>query len=191
MHRTIRVILYSMIGLILICSSLVAYVYSTTKIVNLINFAVTRSVLIMPEVMAEFFLFNLRGTNKDINELKTEDGGLNYVVAVLMTSNFSKEKKVKFLKYFISKGCTVNDISNIDGLRPLHTAVAVADTDMVKLLLENGADPFLKSAPTGMLKISMTPLEMAESFQKKSTDRDYSKVIEALRKAEESAKKKG
>jgi ankyrin repeat protein len=133
-------------------------------------------------------LFNFRGGKEDFNELKKNNGGLNYIVAALDDSRLSKEKKLKYFRFFISKGCGVNDVSAINGARPLHIAASDGNAEIVELLLENGADPLLKSDPSGALN-NMTPLEMAERFKKKITHIDYTKVIEVLRKAEENAKR--
>lgn len=203
MNRILRitgkVILSLLFGLFLVCLSAVIYWCSTAKLAYLINESATTGTtiaqlnqfgtvggieVITPRFVAEFFLFNFRGGKKDIADLKMNDGGLKYIVSALSDSKLSKEKKAKYIKYFISKGCGVNDVSSIDGLTPLHGAALSGDAEMIELLLENGADPLLKSKGPEVFK-NMTPLEVVELSQKRRSDIDYTKVIEILRKAED------
>jgi ankyrin repeat protein len=179
-----KAILYLLIGTFLIFVSLMFYVCFTTRIDYLIVESIEKNVTITPRFVSEFFLFNIRGSKKDIADLKMNDGGLHYVTSVLINSNLSKEKKAKYIHYFISKGCGVNDIFSFDGFGPLHGAAMFGDADTTELLLANGADPLLKSKSTVGFK-NMTPLEIAELSQKKRSDIDYTKVIGLLRKAEE------
>lgn len=213
MNRILRivgkVILSLLLGLFLVCLSAVIYWCSTAKLTYLINESATTGTtiaqmkrfgtvggieVITPRFVAEFFLFNVRGGKKDIAELKMEDGGLNYIVSALSESKSSKEKKGKYIKYFISKGCGVNDISSFDGFSPLHVAALFNDAVTAELLLENGADPFLKSkSPKGFegsgAFINKTPLEVVEQANKKYPKKEYIKVIEILREAESKRRK--
>lgn len=183
--KTVRkTILYLVLGALLTFVSLMFYVCFTTRIDYLIVESIEKNVTITPRFVSEFFLFNVRGGKKDIAELKMNDGGLKYIVSALSHSKFSKEKKAKYIKYFISKGCGVNDFSGIDGLTPLHGAALSGDADTTELLLANGADPLLKSKGPEVFR-NMTPLEVVELSQKKRSDIDYTKVIELLSKAEE------
>lgn len=179
-----KAILFLFIGSFLVFVALMFYVCSTTNIKYLIVESVESGTTIIPRFVSEFFLFNFRGGEEDIAELKN-NGGLNYITSALVNSKFSKDKKAKYLKYFISKGCGVNDVFSFDGFRPLHGAALSGDAEITVLLLANGADPLLKTeSPKGLDTFkNMTPLEVAERAQIKSQI-DYSKVIDILRKAE-------
>jgi hypothetical protein len=208
MNRILRivgkVILSLLVGLFLVCLAGVIYWCSTDKLAYLINESATTGTtiaqmkrfgtvggieVITPRFVAEFFLFNFRGGKKDIAEFKMNDGGLNYIVSALSNSKLSKEKKAKYIKYFISKGCGVNDFSGIDGLTPLHGAALSGDADTTELLLANGADPLLKSKGPEVFN-NMTPLEVVERANKKFPKKEYVKIIEILREAESKNRQK-
>jgi len=188
--KSVKVSIYLSAGLLLIYVGLTTYICSTTKISYLINDSIKSSMPIIPSTVSEFFLFKFRGNKSDISALKKEDGGLNYIVAAIDASSLSIEKKAKYLRYFISRGCGVNEISATNGLRPLHIAAIEGKAEVVELLLENGADPTLKSEPS-VIGTSMTPLEAAERSEKKNTHIDYKKVKEVLRQAEERRRHSG
>jgi len=154
--KSIKVFIYLTACLLLIYVGLVTYICSTTKISYLINDSIKSSMTIIPSTASEFFLFKFRGGKSDISVLKKEDGGLNYIVAAIDASSLSKEKKAKYLRYFISRGCGVNEISATNGLRPLHIAAIEGKAEVVELLLENGANPTLKS-DLSVIGTSMTP----------------------------------
>jgi hypothetical protein len=175
-------------GIIVIYLLLVTYLCATTKIAYLITDTVKSGFTIVPSAVAETFLFNFRGGKADINELKTEDGGLNYIVSTLDASTFSEKKKQKYLKFFILRGCGVNALCPANGLRPLHIAAIDGKADVVELLLNNGANPLLK-ADSSSISGSITPLEAVEKLNNKNPSADYTKVVEILRKAEDKSRR--
>jgi len=177
-----KLIIFVLSGFFVLYFSFVIYICSTISIANLIEINIVRPTIV-PPFLSEFIMFEFRCNRNDIIELKANDGGLNYVISALSDSGLSNEKKEKYIRFFISKGLGVNDVSAFDGFRPLHAAVIVGKADLVQMLLSNGADPLLRSKSSIGFK-NMTPLEVTESMKKKNPQRDYSKVIEVLRKAE-------
>ncbi len=175
--------LFLIIGILIVYSIFVTAWWTTTNVAFAIIEATTSGPTIVPGFVAEFFLFNLRGGKEDITELKLNNGGLNYIVSSLDNSDISMAKKAKYLQFFISRGCGVNDIAPANAFRPLHVAVVDGKADLVELLLLNGANPLLRSESSGGFK-NMTPLEVATLLKKKNPHIDYSKVMEVLHKAE-------
>ena len=86
----------------------------------------------------------------------------------------NEKDKLHMLDFLVSKQIDLNKISAIDGMTPLHVAVMDNDVNLVKKLLQYGADKSLVS-PT----LKITPLQLAKKLQEKKQG-DFSKIIKLL-----------
>ena len=73
----------------------------------------------------------------DVNDYKDKDLNSNLHLAV-------KENNEEFVKYFLKKNYNPNE-QNIYGDTPLHYAVEVKNKQIIKLLIEDGGDLYLKN----------------------------------------------
>ncbi len=129
----------------------------------------------IPKSVCEYYTLHFRGTKKDIAQL--EKGiGISFV--------FGDEKmRAKFLSFLLDKGANINLISPLDGMTPLHSAVLDNDPELVKFLLDRGADPTIRKGKgfSSASKVdNMTPLEMLDKMAElrpEMTDRSKVKQI--------------
>jgi len=151
-----------------------------------------------PSGMVEYYLFNYRGNKEDIVSMEQVAG-----LTVLFNKDFGfadKEDKVsedtkKYVEFFLSKGFNINAIDNT-GYNSLHHAIILNRTDVVRYLLEKGADPkaTVGSHPHVFLPVSnsaedtfrqveiagLNALELAQYVAKKN-GKDLSGIIEVLK----------
>lgn len=113
----------------------------------------------IPPNVCEYYLYNFRADKKDITDL-SEVSNLGFMVGIE-----NKSKREKLLNFFISKGSDINGISNIDGLTPLHAAILINDEDLVKYLIEKGANPLKMDRDN-----KLTAIEYVELLIKKAPD---------------------
>ncbi len=73
----------------------------------------------------------------DVNDYKDKDLNSNLHLAV-------KENNEEFVKFFLKKNYNPNE-QNIYGDTPLHYAVEVKNKQIIKLLIEDGGDLYLKN----------------------------------------------
>jgi hypothetical protein len=107
----------------------------------------------------EYYTLHFRGTKEDVAKL--EQGiGLSYVFS-------DSKKRSTFLNFLLDKGVNINKVSPLDGTTPLHAAVLQNDPELVKFLLDHGADPTIRKAKDNSSFTefdNMTPLEMLEKM---------------------------
>lgn len=152
---------------------LALYAMSTDDVEGIVICATNDETSYIPSSVCEYYLFNFRLTKNDIKFLENR-GGLNFPIGIS-----DKAKRYKLVKYFISKGVSVNKPSAIDGYPPLHATIINNDPDLVTLLLDNGADIDQKDT-----NHSLTAEEFVEFLLQKqpSIDRSSIKKIISLRK---------
>jgi len=113
---------------------LAIYAMSTDDIEGVVICATNDETNYIPSSVCESFLLNFRLTEEDIKYLESRSG-LSFLFEIQ-----DENMKYKLIKYFISKGVSVNKASVIDGYPPLHAAIINNDNNLVTLLLNNGAD---------------------------------------------------
>ena len=118
-----------------------------------------------------FYIFHPE--EADIENLNKE-AGAQYVVDV-----FTQEEARPVLEHLLEHGLDINSVENVtgEGLTALHAAALSNNFSGVELLLEYGADPYLKDNK------GHTALELAQASDEARPEQDYSPVIEQLEKA--------
>ncbi len=127
--------------------------------------------------VVEYYTLHFRGTKEDIADLE-EGPGLSFVLG-------NSETSAKFLNFLLEKGINVNKISPIDGATPLYGAVLLNDPELVKFLLDRGADPTIRKekggGPAPFTEFdNLTPLELAHALSRNRPEIDRSKVKQIL-----------
>ncbi len=93
------------------------------------------------------------------------------------------EGNIDQLKHLVSKGADVNNAKNFPG-EPLHAATYLDKTEMVKFLLEKGADPSLSKTSLLVVAANKDNLELVQLFDKhksfKPSNEVYSKALREL-----------
>ena len=144
------------------------YSMASSDIEDLIICASHDNAHYIPQSLCKTYLFNHRGTPEDIQYLESHSG-LSFVFGLR-----NEKDKLQMLDFLVSKKIDINKISAIDGMAPLHAAVMDNNVDLVKKLLQYGADKSVIS-PT----LNATPLQLAIKLQEKKQG-DLSKIIELL-----------
>jgi hypothetical protein len=109
----------------------------------------------IPSVLCERYLLNYRATADDVQALES-NAGLSFLFGIQGDS-----KRYLYLDYFLSKGVSINALSNVDGLTPLHAAIVLNDVELVKYLLNKGANPTQVDK-----NYALTPLELSQKLDK-------------------------
>ena len=127
--------------------------------------------------VVEYYTLHFRGTKEDIANLEGRNG-LSFVLG-------NNETQAKFLNFLLEKGINVNKVSPIDGATPLHSAVLLNDPELVKFLLDRGADPMIRKekggGPASFTEFdNLTPLELAHALSRNRPAIDRSKVKQIL-----------
>jgi len=151
-------------------AGLIAYDMSKMDAETIILCSLDEGGIRIPSKLCEYYLLNYRDHKKDVNELAS-GAGLSFILTA------DNEEKYKIADSFIAYGLGVDGINHYGkyNLTPLHSAVLSNDVEMVKFLLIKGASLDIKPP-----SINMTPLEFAESLQKKEPSVDRSQIIQIL-----------
>ena len=139
---------------------LTIYVMATDDLEGLMICSTSDEAYRIPKSVCEYYTLHFRGTKDDIAQL--EKGiGISFVFG-------DEKKRATFLNFLLDKGANINLISPLDGMTPLHAAVFDNDPELVKFLLDRGADPTIRkgkgfSSATNV--DNMTPLEMLNKME--------------------------
>lgn len=136
---------------------------------------------IFPPKLAEFYLFNFRGSKEDLAVLKNH-AGLSFI---LNDTVIPRDEAFKYVSFFLEKGFDINSIGS-DGYTALHGAILCNQPKGVAFLLENGAD---KNVQIGYRRtygnnektkvFGTNALELANILSKKA-NQDRSEIIKIL-----------
>ena len=88
----------------------------------------------IPNKACELYLFNFRSSGNDIQYLES-GAGLAFLFGIQDIN-----KRYIYLEHFLSKGTSIDALSNIDGLSPLHAAILLNDLKLDKYLIDKGAN---------------------------------------------------
>ncbi|WP_341808558.1 ankyrin repeat domain-containing protein [Wolbachia endosymbiont (group E) of Neria commutata] len=121
---------------------------------------------------------------------------LEFLVGNLVDVNYGDTNKTTLLHYsmgrschevkeiLIKKGADVNAIESTTGFTPLHKAAMEGDIRGVRLLLEKGADPYIKEKFNGLmpLDLAMSTLRHLEGKEVRPNQeqRTQRKIVELL-----------
>lgn len=120
-------------------------------------------------------IYALRLRPEEVQELKQAVGAPNASVIVYAAASMQdRERAEAMLRFALSRGLDVNSIDLLTGSTALYTAVFANDPVAVGLLLAHGA-----RSDVSNLK-NQSPLELAESLQKKFPQEDYRAVVAVL-----------
>ncbi len=106
----------------------------------------------IPSNICKYYLFNYRGNKNDVTRL-SKTSNLSFLINIE-----NKELREALFDYFIEKGSDINGLSNTDGLTPLHAAILVNDSKLVKYLLHKGADPAITDRDNQLTAIQFLQL---------------------------------
>jgi len=149
--------------------TLAIYAMASDDIEGIVICATNNKTSYIPANVCEYYLFNFRLTGKDIEYIESR-GGLNFPIAIS-----DNAKRYELVKFFISKGVSVNKASAIDGYPPIHSAIILNYPKIVTLLLNNGADIHNKDNTQ-----KLTPDEFVEFLLKKQPNIDRKPIKEII-----------
>jgi len=122
----------------------------------------------IPQDFCKSYLFNFRGTKRDIQNLESRSG-----ISSIFGLNAEHDKETLF-NFLVSKNININKISPIDGFSQLHAAVLENNKSLVEKLLKSGVDKSVISSST-----NNTALELAQQLQLRGQE-DYSEIVNIL-----------
>lgn len=179
-----KIFSYLVVFIVLIVSAYYALAwYSLTQsdIQRLIVYSLEPETSRYPPKLAEYYLYNFRGTEEDIAFLEERNG----IGFVLNGADIPKESVFDHIDFLLKKGCDINSVG-FDGFTALHGAILDNMPEYVAFLLKRGADINVK---VGYSRIygkeektqysGMNAIELANYLSKKDK-KDRSTVIEIL-----------
>jgi hypothetical protein len=150
------------------------YAMSTFNLEKLIICSTSDGAYRIPKSVCEYYTIHFRGTKEDIANLEKGIG---------LTFALNDTKNTKFINFLLEKGANINLVSPLDGTTPLHAAVLLNEPELVKFLLDHGADATIrkgKSYSSFAEFDGMTPLEMLIKMEQNhpgQTDRNKVKAL--------------
>lgn len=123
----------------------------------------------IPNSVCEQYMLQFRGTPSDIEDLEN-GAGLAFFFGIE-----DREMRRRVMSFFLVNGLSINKPSAIDGLPPLHAAILMNDAELIKFLLEHGADPTQKDQ-----RHEVTAFGYLELLKQKNPERDWSEVADQL-----------
>ncbi|WP_041394420.1 ankyrin repeat domain-containing protein [Photobacterium profundum] len=154
--------------------SMALYSLSTSAIDDIIICGTNDDTHYFPKGVCEYYLFNSRLTSEDILTLEA-NSGLAFLFGIQ-----DKSQRYAYIKYFLSEGVSINAISTVDGLSPLHAAIIRNDSKLVGFLLQNGASLSQKESNYGL-----TPFDFLIFLSEKNSNVDRNDVFEVMSNASE------
>lgn len=172
-------------AILLICGLIVSFLVRS-DVHRLIALADMERMQPVPPCLAEFYLMNFRGNEKDIEYLKANQG-LGYILAGNNEHKIT-DKTIKRLEFFLNKGFDINAVCN--GYTALHHAIIYNQPRAVEYLLSKGADPNIRVSesrtygkPEKTKLYGMTALELSLYLQEHGVaGGDRSAIIKILSK---------
>lgn len=161
-------LLVSTISLVVV--SLAIYAMVTLNIQQLIICASDESGYYIPKNICKYYMYNYRGDDKDILLLENSSG-----ISYLFETKDESEK-YKQIEFFLEKGTNINHTSKLNGLSPLHTAILLNDSKLVKFLLIKKADPLQAESNNNMSSYEYVDFLILNE-KRKSVNRDKIKKI--------------
>jgi hypothetical protein len=183
--RITAIVVMTVLFISIIFFSGAAYVLGTSDIYTVIMEASGENISYIPQWFSKFYMLNFRGGREDLDFMKNARG-LNLVI------NGLQETRFQYASFFLSKGYEINTVPR-NGLALLHAAVINNDTEAVKFLLRNGADPNVRvginhkteyeGKPLEMKISGMNAIELARHMSEMDkTQKDRSTILELLTK---------
>jgi len=128
----------------------------------------------IPSNVCQHYMVNHRITEADIIQL-SKNSGIDFIL------NGESHKKYYIAEHFIAKGLNINgtnrhSIEKQYDLSPLHTSVIYNDAKRAKFLINHGANTNIQSKS----HYNMTPLELAQHYQKELPKKNMSDIIKIL-----------
>lgn len=173
--RILKITISSIIFASITWLGLATYFLKTTKIEDIVlcigdkDKAWTEKSINLPAGMCDYFLRHYRNDKEDISQLE-QGTGLSFVL-------HARDRRLS--DYFIKNGINVNKVSPLTGLTPLHNMVVNNDIELVKYLLEHGADVKVK-ADAKFYPAAYTSLELLDMLSQKDPKTDRSAVRQLL-----------
>ncbi|MCI0507318.1 MAG: ankyrin repeat domain-containing protein [Gammaproteobacteria bacterium] len=156
--------------------SLLGYFLRGASITDLVLCALEDKVTYIPKHICYTYLVNFRNREADISALAAADG-LQFVFAgYALASQEQRQQTLELADTFIEKGLDVNQVSLINGLTPMHAVILANNPELVKYLIQKGADISIKDNSDKLI-----PLEFAEGLMSTDTNTDRSAVIQILK----------
>jgi ankyrin repeat protein len=123
----------------------------------------------IPDKACELYLFNFRTSENDIQSLES-GAGLAFLFGIQDIN-----KRYVYLEHFLSKGASIDALSKVDGLSPLHAAILLNDLRLVKYLIDKGAN-------TSQIEGNdeLTPLTFLQKLEKNNKLIDRTPIAKVL-----------
>jgi len=119
--------------------------------------------IMLPAWLADKKLMTLGLKDCELSFDAEKDAGsaISFLVAAYGGDNVDNSRVEAYIIRLIKQGCSV-DVLDEEGMTPLHSAVLFNQPDLVKFLLENGADMRKKISRPGKRVDGMQPLKFAK-----------------------------
>jgi len=144
--------------------------YTTTDIFKMMLDPTSKNDNIyFPPYAFESHIYLIRGDKASIEAIK-DFGGLS-MFFMRSGPGTRTEMRKRITKFYMNKGIDINSVSGEGDYPVLHFATSTNQADVVKWLLENGADPKLKAKMSACGRdAALTPLEIAQCEAEKHTE---------------------
>jgi len=174
----------SVVFIVLIVSayySLAWYSLTQSNIQELIIYSLEPETNRYPSKLAEYYLFNFRGTEEDIAFLEERNG----VGFVLNGTDIPIKDVFEHVDFLLKKGCDINSVG-FDGFAALHGVILDNKPEYIPFLLKRGADINIEVGYSQIYEkdektefFGMKAIELAEYLSKKD-NKDRSTIVEIL-----------
>ena len=143
------------LSLFVIYSITAVYSLSESTVEDIIICGTNDDTHYIPSKVCELYLFNFRTSGSDIQYLESR-AGLAFLFGIKDVN-----KRNIYIEHFLSKGISIDALSNIDGLSPLHAAILLNELTLVEYLIDKGASTNQAEKNNGL-----TPLGFLQTLDK-------------------------